>query len=139
MTILRSCLTALALCLAALATAACGGPSRAAVSPSDPAAAGAAVVVQGIAYQPGSLSIAVGTQVTWTNADAGVAHTVTSGTPGEDAVPGVSPAQPSSPDGRFSGQLDADGAVYRYRFTEPGSYAYFCEIHPSMTGDVVVR
>ena len=92
-----------------------------------------------IAFKPASVKVAAGAQVTWQSGDAGVKHTVTSGRPGTDAVPGVSEATAATTDGLFDGPLDDAGATFSHRFTEPGTYAYFCEVHPSMTGEVVVR
>jgi hypothetical protein len=34
--------------------------------------------------------------------------------------------------------LIGQGQTYSRTFTEPGRYAYFCDPHPSMTGEVVV-
>jgi plastocyanin len=34
--------------------------------------------------------------------------------------------------------LDA-GDVFSYRFTAPGTYSYFCALHPQMTGTIIVR
>ena len=104
------------------------------------AASGAAEVeVVNIAFKPQTLEVAVGDKVTWTSGDQGVKHTVTAGTPGEDGVPGVSDAQESAKTGEFDGPLDDAGATFSHTFSEAGSFAYFCEVHPSMTGEVVVR
>jgi plastocyanin len=76
-------------------------------------------------FQPGALEVRAGTRVTWTNQDD-IAHTVTSG-------------QPGNPDGRFDVQLAGKGANGSASFAEPGVYPYFCARHPSMRGEVVVR
>jgi plastocyanin len=34
--------------------------------------------------------------------------------------------------------IDTD-ETYSYTFTQPGTYEYFCTLHPMMTGKVVVR
>jgi plastocyanin len=34
--------------------------------------------------------------------------------------------------------LDTDQA-FSFKFQEPGSYPYFCKIHPTMTGTIVVE
>jgi plastocyanin len=128
------------LALAALALAlvlpSCGGSATGA-SPStgEPLA----VTVEHIAYEPSSLEVAVGTEVTWTNRDANVVHTVTSGTPGDKGVPGLDNGTPPKPDGLFDGEIDGDGATYSFTFDEAGTYAYFCRVHQSMTGEIVVR
>lgn len=107
-----------------------------------PAAEGAeptTVEVVNISYSPETLEIDSGTEVVWTNEDEGVHHTVTSGLPAEDGVPGVSKGKPPKSDGVFDGDLADTSARFRFTFDEPGTYAYFCRVHPSMTGEVVVR
>lgn len=66
------------------------------------------------------LTVKPGTTVTWINHDDD-AHTVTS-TSNSFRSPG----------------LDTDD-TYSYTFTKPGTYEYFCTLHPLMTGKVVVR
>lgn len=100
---------------------------------------GTAVEVVNVAYSPSSLEVAPGTEVVWTNQDDSVRHTVTSGVPGTDAVPGVSKGKPARADGAFDGDLADAGAEFTFTFDEPGTYEYFCRVHPSMTGEVVVR
>jgi plastocyanin len=130
--------------IALVAMAACGPQDQvpaAAVDPGNAAATsaseGATVDVVNIAFKPAELRILRSTEVTWVNADAGVAHTVTSGTGGSNPVAGVSDGTPSSPDGTFDGDLPADG-TFSFTFNETGTFAYFCEIHPSMRATVVV-
>jgi plastocyanin len=41
-------------------------------------------------------------------------------------------------DGGFDSATMSQGDSFRHRFTEPGRYPYRCDIHPSMTGTVVV-
>lgn len=83
------------------------------------------VVVQGFRFQPSPLEIPVGTSVTWTNEDD-ITHTVTEVTP-ETSVEG------------FSLELKGQGAAVQYTFDESGSYDYYCTLHPSMLGQVLVR
>ena len=85
---------------------------------------GPTVIVEDIAFQQDSVTVTAGTPVTWDNRD-GVAHTVTSGEPG-------------SPTGVFDEPLPANGEV-SITVEEPGTYAYFCEIHPQMTAELVVE
>ena len=40
--------------------------------------------------------------------------------------------------GEFSSGAIPPGGTFSYTFTEPGSYEYFCQFHPWMTGTVVV-
>lgn len=102
-----------------------------------PASDGADVEVVNIAFKPAELRVLRSTEVTWTNKDAGVAHTVTSGVGGTNAVAGVSDGEPNKPDGTFDGDLPEEGS-FSYTFMESGTFEYFCEIHPSMRGTVVV-
>ena len=101
--------------------------------------AGVEVDVVNIAYSPDPLEISTGTEVTWTNQDEGVHHTVTSGLPGDNGVPGVSEGKPAKPDGLFDGDLPDAGESFSFTFEEAGTYAYFCRIHPSMTAEVIVN
>ena len=77
-------------------------------------------------YIPASVTINAGDTVAWDNLDT-AAHTVTSGTPA------------NGPDGMFDSSLVMGGAIYEYTFNEPGSYDYFCMVHPWMVGDVQVN
>jgi plastocyanin len=86
-----------------------------------PSASGKSVVtIDNFAYSPRQLKIEAGTRVTWVNHDD-VPHTV------------------SSSDKRFvsSGALDTDD-TYSVSFDSPGTYTYFCAVHPHMTGSVIV-
>jgi plastocyanin len=86
----------------------------------------AAVTIQNFAFMPATLTVASGTSVTWTQRDQ-APHTATSGAPG-DADAGAIFASP---------QL-APGETFSFRFTDPGTYPYFCEVHPRMRGVVEV-
>lgn len=83
------------------------------------ASTGATIAIKNFAFDPSILQIEAGTTVTWINHDA-VPHTVT------------------AHDGSFdSGQL-AQEQRYSRRFDVPGTYAYHCHPHPTMTGTIVV-
>jgi plastocyanin len=75
-----------------------------------------------IPYVPGTFQIAVGGTVTWINKDT-TAHTVT-----------------SSPNGtsRFDSGALTTGATWSHTFTQPGTYWYYCTIHPMMIGRIIV-
>jgi len=79
----------------------------------------------GSCFSPSEVTIGIGDSVTWHN-DSTVAHTVTSGNP-EDG-----------PDGVFDSSLFMGGDTFSHTFTESGEYQYFCQIHPWMTGTVIV-
>lgn len=79
----------------------------------------ATVLIQGFAFAPARITIAAGDTVRFINKDS-EAHTVT------------------GRGGSFdSGGMDT-GAVWDHRFTKPGTYTFFCELHPYMTGMIVV-
>jgi plastocyanin len=63
--------------------------------------------------------IGVNNTVTWTNNDQ-VAHTVTAA------------------DGSFDSGSMQPGQIFVHTFTTPGTYQYHCQIHPWMTGTVIV-
>jgi plastocyanin len=123
-------LLALALIVAACAETApsadveAGAPQAAAVDTSTPTTTEAAIAIDTFAYAPQVLEVPVGTTVVWANGDR-IDHTVTSGAPG-------------APDGRFDGSLPDRGTTFASTFDTPGTYAYFCAIHPHMTGEVRV-
>lgn len=77
-------------------------------------------------FIPDEVTVDVGGEVTWTNDDT-AAHTVTSGTPSD------------GPDGTFDSSLITAGKTFSFTFEEAGTYNYFCQVHPWMTGSVVVQ
>ncbi|MFN2526176.1 MAG: cupredoxin domain-containing protein [Actinomycetota bacterium] len=99
----------------------------------------AEIEVINIAFEPATLRISAGAEVTWTNLDQGVRHTATSGVPGDGGVPGLSEERAAQPDGTFDGDLPHASSSFSFAFDEAGSYAYFCRVHPSMTGEIVVE
>jgi len=80
------------------------------------------VFIDNFAYDPPTLTVAPGTRVTWVNRDD-VPHTATSST------------RPRAFD---SGALDTD-MRFSHTFTTPGTYDYFCAVHPKMTGRIIVK
>ena len=78
------------------------------------------VKIDNFSFSPASLEIKAGTKVTWTNADD-IPHTV------------VSNEQVFK-----SKALDTD-EKFSFTFDKPGTYAYFCSLHPKMTAKVVVQ
>ena len=96
------------------------------------------VVIEHIAFRPSNIEIEAGTTLTWTNLDDQVTHTVTSGQAGDKGIPGIDEGRPNEPDGIFAGELGGKGSTFAFTFDEPGTYDYFCEVHPVMTATVVV-
>jgi plastocyanin len=79
-----------------------------------------AVTIQGFAFDPESIEVAAGTEVTWTNQDP-AEHTVT------------------AEGGAFDSGPLARAATFSTTLEGPGTVTYFCAIHPSMRGTVRVR
>lgn len=85
------------------------------------------VICKNNRFQPDTLTVRVGTTVTWINQD-GFIHTVTSGT------------SPSERSGLFdSGNLNA-GETFSFTFDQARTYDYFCIPHYSlgMIGKIIV-
>ena len=114
------------LLVAALLLAACGGgnspPAAATSAPANPSTGGGTqeVKIVNFTFTPGTITVAVGTTVKWTNQDPTV-HTVT------------------ADDGSFdSGQM-GQGATFSFTFKKAGTFSYKCSNHPEMLGKVVVQ
>ncbi len=98
-----------------------------------PVEADTAVTMQLISFRPEAVTVDAGATVTWTQKDAGV-HTVTSGTV-EQAGGGVTKVA----DGRFDSGEITTGGTFTFTFDRPGTYPYFCSVHPAtMRGEVRV-
>lgn len=134
--------TGVAVVLLLAATACGGGDDAAPAAAGGSTAAGAGstprtITVARLAFDPVELTVPAGTTVTW-RSDEPITHTVTSGkTTGVDATSGLRSGQ--TPDGKFDGPLDAKGSTFEFRFTDPGTYAYYCAIHQGMNASVVVN
>jgi amicyanin len=83
--------------------------------------AAAAVSIDNFTFNPPTLTVKAGTTVTWTNKD--------------DIPHGIAAAGNTI---KRSNALDTDDK-YSFTFTTPGTYQYFCYIHPHMTGTIVVE
>ena len=79
-----------------------------------------AVSVDNFTFNPQRLTIKAGSTVSWTNKDD-IPH----------AIASVSALFRSK-------ALDTDDN-YSFTFTSPGTYQYFCSLHPHMTGTIVVE
>jgi plastocyanin len=78
------------------------------------------VKIDNFSFGPQTVTVAVGTTVTWTNSDD-IPHTVV------------------NTDGVFKSKVRDTDEKFSYTFTKAGIYPYFCSVHPKMTGTVVVR
>ena len=80
------------------------------------------VKIDNFSFGPATLTVPVGTTVTWINRDD-IPHTVVSS---------------DDPKAFKSKVLDTDDK-FSFTFTKAGTYPYFCSIHPKMTGKVIVQ
>ena len=88
--------------------------------PTEQAGAAPEVKIDNFTFTAPTITVPVGTEVTWINRDD-IPHTVV------------------SQDGAFrSKALDTDDK-FSFKFRQPGTYRYFCSIHPKMTAEVVVK
>ena len=94
-------------------------PEAATPAASPAAGSDTAVAIVNFAFEPAELEVTAGTTVTWTNEDQ-ISHTAT------------------SDDGVFDTGTLGQGESGSYTFDTAGRFGYFCEIHPGMTGVVIV-
>jgi plastocyanin len=80
-----------------------------------------AVSIDNFTFTPQTVTVKTGTTVTWTNND--------------DIPHGIAWMKNAF---TRSKALDTDDS-YSLTFTTPGTYAYFCYLHPHMTGTLVVE
>ena len=78
------------------------------------------VKIDNFNFGPGTLTVPVGTSVTWTNRDD-IPHTVV------------------STDGVFKSKVLDTDEKFSFTLSKAGTYPYFCSIHPKMTGKVIVQ
>ncbi len=79
------------------------------------------VTIDNFSFTPATLTVPAGTEVTWINHDD-IPHTVVS----DDKATFKSRA------------LDTD-EKFTFKFDKPGTYPYFCSIHPKMTAKIIVQ
>lgn len=116
----RSVFVVVFIAVAVLGIAALGARNSAVAAQQAPQSA--EVKIDNFSFGPASLTISVGSTVTWTNRDD-IPHTVVSA---------------DDPKVFKSKVLDTD-EKFSFTFTKAGTYAYFCSIHPKMTGKVIVQ
>jgi plastocyanin len=83
------------------------------------------------AYIPNPVEVNVGDTVTWINDDF-TTHTATSGDSGSGST-GIFGGSEDSPE-----IIGPEGDTQSYTFDEAGEFPYYCTLHPSMVGTVVV-
>lgn len=104
-----------------LSIAACGGDSTDTVSATGGGGESTATVtIDNFEFVASELTVGVGTTVTWRNVQA-ANHTVT------------------GDDGEFDSADLPEGAEFSQIFDTAGTFTYHCEIHPTMTGTVIVE
>lgn len=81
---------------------------------------GPTIDINNFAFNPATVTVAVGTTVNWVNNDS-ASHTVTSDT------------------GIFESGSLAKGGTYSFTFANAGTYKYHCSVHSSMKGTVIVQ
>jgi plastocyanin len=95
------------------------GASAAPESPAPGPVEGTAVSIIDLTFAPEDLAVPLGATVDWTNDDP-FEHTVT------------------ATDGTFDSGVIAATEAFTWTFDSPGTFEYFCAIHPSMVGTVTV-
>jgi len=80
----------------------------------------AEVNIDNFSFSPATISVKAGTAVTWTNRDD-IPHTVV------------------ADDKSFKSKVLDTGDKFTFTPTKPGTYPYFCSIHPKMTGKLIVE
>ena len=78
------------------------------------------VSIDNFVFTPAETQVSVGTTVVWTNNDD-IPHTVVDG------------------DHKWKSSALDTGDKFSHTFTEPGTFEYFCSLHPHMTGKIVVK
>src|SRR5215472_6224595 len=78
------------------------------------------VKIDNFVFTPNTVTVAAGTTIHWTNHDD-IPHNVV------------------ADDKSFKSKVMDTDEGFSYTFAKPGTYTYFCSIHPKMTGKVVVQ
>jgi plastocyanin len=80
----------------------------------------AEVNIDNFSFSPATITVKAGTAITWTNRDD-IPHTVV------------------ADDKSFKSKVLDTGEKFTFTPTKPGTYGYFCSIHPKMTAKLVVE
>jgi plastocyanin len=110
-------ISALALCIVALCAATGSSAAR-------PAGGGDeksfTIAIKDFAFSPREITIPAGAKVVWRNDDE-------------------EPHKVAETNTAFTSQPLDTGGEFSYQFDTPGTYKYFCTLHPHMTGTIVVQ
>jgi plastocyanin len=109
------------LAIAAVLGAAAAVPLGAAVLAAGEAATPATITIDNFTFNPKGLTVKTGTTITWSNKD--------------DIPHGIASTNNAF---KKSKALDTDDS-FSFTLTAPGTYQYFCYLHPQMTGTIVVE
>ncbi|MFQ5521143.1 MAG: plastocyanin/azurin family copper-binding protein [Candidatus Methylomirabilia bacterium] len=82
------------------------------------------MIIKAFEFTPETVTIAVGGTVRWISQDI-ANHQITTG---------VVDGNQLKPDGRVSSRLLFRGDEFTATFTTPGTYSYYCNVHPYMRG-----
>ena len=80
----------------------------------------ARLTIENYAFKVPTVTVTAGTNVVWKNLDDDP-HTVT------------------ATDGSFDSKGLAQGDTFTHRFSKPGTYRYYCKVHPMMRGTIIVK
>jgi plastocyanin len=83
-------------------------------------ASSAEIKIDNFTFAPTMLIVRKGTRITWTNRDD-IPHTVVEN------------------DKLFKSHVLDTGEAFTFTPTQPGTYKYYCSIHPKMTAELIVR
>lgn len=75
-------------------------------------------LIKGFAFEPSTLTIKAGQKIRWTNQDS-TGHNVKADV--------------------FYSDILAKGESFIFQFDNKGAYQYFCGVHPSMKGEIIVE
>jgi plastocyanin len=95
-------------------------------------AAAADVTIKNFAFTPSTVTIAQGEAVTWTWAGPDTNHSVTSD-------PNQADSWDTDPNAPPTSLTHPPGSTFEHVFNTSGTFTYFCKVHPSMTGKVIVN
>jgi plastocyanin len=104
----------------ALMAFAIGAALACVVAPLAAQTTGVAVAIDNFVFGPKRITVKAGTTVTWTNRDD-IPHTV------------------AAKNREFKSKVMDTDESFSFTFSTPGEYAYFCSLHPHMTGTIVVE